>query len=58
MEPDDDIEELRWFQINRTFDFNHLVPAHKPLLSGVLDAIEPRTNKLKEGTVHELPAKN
>lgn len=59
IQPDDDIEELKWFQLNTRFDLNHLVPAHKPLLSGVLDAIEQASSKqLKEGTIHELPAQN
>jgi bifunctional NMN adenylyltransferase/nudix hydrolase len=59
IQPDDDIEELRWFPLNRGFDFDHLVPAHKPLLTSVLDAIERSSVKsLKEGAIHELPAKN
>jgi bifunctional NMN adenylyltransferase/nudix hydrolase len=59
IQPDDDIEELKWFHLNRKFDFDSLVAWHKPLLSGVLDAVErcsPR--QLKEGTIHELPAEN
>ena len=59
IQPDDDIEELKWFRLNRKFDFGGLVAAHKPLLSGVLDAIERSSVKqLKEGTIHELPAEN
>ena len=59
IQPDDDVEELKWFRLNRKFDFGGLVSSHKPLLSGVLDAIEQSSVKqLKEGTIHELPAEN
>jgi len=52
IQPDDDIEELRWFPMNREFDLNNVVPAHKPLLSGVIDAVECYCEKqLKEGTL-------
>ena len=54
---DDDIAQ--WFRLNRNFDLGCLVASHKPLLSGVLDAIErSSTKQLKEGTIHELPAEN
>lgn len=59
IQPDDDIEELKWFRLNRKFDFAGLVASHKPLLSGVLDAVELSSTKpRKEGTIHELPAEN
>jgi len=59
IQPDDDIEELKWFHLSRKFDFDSLVAWHKPLLSGVLDAVERCSPKqLKEGTIHELPAQN
>jgi hypothetical protein len=59
IQPDDNIEELKWYLLSRTFDFGCVVASHKPLLSGVLDAIErSSTKQLKEGTIHELPAEN
>ena len=59
IQPDDDIEELKWFHLSRKFDFECLVAWHKPLLTGVLDAVERCSPKqLKEGTVHELPTQN
>jgi hypothetical protein len=59
IQPDDDIEELKWFRLNRNFDLGCLGASHKPLLCAVLDAIERySTKQLKEGTIHELPAEN
>jgi bifunctional NMN adenylyltransferase/nudix hydrolase len=40
IQPDEDIEELKWFRLNRKFDVGYLVASHKPPLYGVLDAIE------------------
>jgi len=40
IQPDEDIEELKWFRWNRKFDVGYLVASHKPPLYGVLDAIE------------------
>ncbi len=58
IQPDDDIEELKWFKLNRKFDLASVVPAHKPLLSGVLDAFERSSKRqLKEGS-NELPTEN
>ena len=52
IEPDDNNEELKWFRLNRKFDIGCLGASHKPLLSGVLDAIErSSTKELKEGTI-------
>jgi bifunctional NMN adenylyltransferase/nudix hydrolase len=59
IQPDDDIEELRWFPLDRGFDLGCIVSAHRPLLTGTLDAIERRSQRrLKEGALHELPAEN
>jgi bifunctional NMN adenylyltransferase/nudix hydrolase len=58
IQPDDDIEELRWFQLDRSFDLGRIVSAHRPLLTGTIDAIERGSKKLKEGAIHELPAEN
>jgi hypothetical protein len=59
IQPDDDIQELKWFRLDRKFDTGCVVASHQPLLSGVLDAIDRSSVKpLKEGTVHELPAEN
>ena len=59
IQPDDDIQELKWFHLDRKFDTNCLVASHKPLVAGVLDAIERTSVKsLEEGTLHELPAEN
>jgi bifunctional NMN adenylyltransferase/nudix hydrolase len=59
IQPDDDIEELKWFRLDREFDLGCVVAWHKPLLSGVLDAIErTSTKQLKEGATYELPAEN
>jgi NADH pyrophosphatase NudC (nudix superfamily) len=30
IQPDDDIEELKWFRLNREFDLGCLVASHKP----------------------------
>ena len=58
IQPDDDIEELKWFKLNGKFDLASVVPAHKPLLSGVLEAFERSSKRrLKEGS-NELPTED
>ncbi|HLY98336.1 MAG TPA: NUDIX domain-containing protein [Candidatus Angelobacter sp.] len=58
IQPDDDIEELRWFACDSSFDFTGIVAAHRPLLAGVFAALSKcqEEKQLKEGTIHELPA--
>lgn len=59
IQPDDDIEELRWFAFGSDFDFTGIITAHRPLLAGVFDTLSKRQVKqLKEVTIHELPAQD
>jgi bifunctional NMN adenylyltransferase/nudix hydrolase len=59
IQPDDDIEELRWFNLNREFACNDVVASHKPLLAAVLAVIEKsRFTQLEKGGTHELSAEN
>jgi bifunctional NMN adenylyltransferase/nudix hydrolase len=59
IQPDDDIEELRWFRLNRTLEIGHIVDAHRPLLVTLTDRVEKREGKqLEERATYELPAQN
>src|SRR5258708_13849085 len=37
IQPVDDIEQLKWFHLNRKFDFHSVVAPHNPLPSAVHD---------------------
>jgi bifunctional NMN adenylyltransferase/nudix hydrolase len=59
IQPDDDIEELRWFRLNGTLEIGEIVDAHRPLLVTLLDRVEKKDEKeLKERATYELPAQN
>jgi bifunctional NMN adenylyltransferase/nudix hydrolase len=59
IQPDDDIEELRWFRLNRTLEIGHIVDAHRLLLLTLMDRVEKRHGKqLEERATYELPAQN
>jgi bifunctional NMN adenylyltransferase/nudix hydrolase len=59
IQPDDDIEELRWFRLNGTPEIGEIVDAHRPLLVTLLDRVEKKDEKeLKEKATYELPAQN
>jgi bifunctional NMN adenylyltransferase/nudix hydrolase len=59
IQPDDDIEELRWFRMNRTLAIHHIIDAHQPLLLTLIDLVSNRNRKpLEERAAYELPAQN
>jgi bifunctional NMN adenylyltransferase/nudix hydrolase len=59
IQPDDDIEELRWFRWNGTLATSHIVDAHRPLILTLVDQVAKREAKpLEERATHELPAQN
>jgi len=59
IQPDDDIEELRWFPLNAGFSSDVIVSEHRDLLSAVLNKMRHASGaELKGGALYELPAKN
>jgi bifunctional NMN adenylyltransferase/nudix hydrolase len=59
IQPDDDIEELRWFRLNGAPGIEHIVHAHRPLLVTLMDGVDKREGKqLEERATYELPAQN
>ncbi len=58
IQPDDDIEELRWFVLDTSFDFEMIVAAHRTLMQSVVEAVAKRRGELKGSKVYELSATN
>lgn len=59
IQPDDDIEELRWFRLNGTLEVGEIVDVHRPLLLTLMDRVVKRDGKqLEERATYELPAQN
>jgi len=59
IQPDDDIEELRWFGLNHRLEIGQMADAHRPLILALIDLIRKReAQPLEERTGYELPAQN